>query len=253
MSWSSFASAASRLLAMDERDELFDLRDEVVPLPVGLPGTAVGEVQLGDDLRVDGVEVTARDAVLGEEAVQVRDPLAVDREADLRFVDEIVPELRRVVPPFLLDRLADLPVGRYLLVLPAAQPHTPAKRRGVLDPRLLARRHLASAWKKGRSVAASGSIRYRYRFRQQERAHGTSLLHLRDPAGNGGRVQAAPRRDLARARRCDQGRRLRELFAVPPRHDDRRLCGVRARRRDRLRASLPRRRSTFAGRSGSRM
>ena len=73
------------------------------------------------------------DALVAQEAVEVADPLAVEREADVRLVDEVAAERRRLVPAAAVERLDDLAVGGDLLVLPGAHPHPPAEQLGERD------------------------------------------------------------------------------------------------------------------------
>ncbi len=84
---------------------------EAVPLLVGIPTPPVWQRQLLDDLGVDVGEIARRDPVLAQKRIQIRDPLAVDTEADAALIDEIVREARGVIPALCIDCFADPPVG----------------------------------------------------------------------------------------------------------------------------------------------
>src|SRR5262245_25382402 len=105
------------------------MSSQLVPAAARVPRRAVRERELRDDLGVCAVDVLLRDAVLAQERAEVGDPLAVDGEADLRLVDEVVGEQGRVVPARFLDRLADLPVRGDGLVRPGTHAYPAAENR----------------------------------------------------------------------------------------------------------------------------
>ncbi len=59
------------------------------------------------------------DVVRQEVVADVRDPLAIDGEADARLVHEVALELRRIVPAALVERLQDLAIGARSSGLPS--------------------------------------------------------------------------------------------------------------------------------------
>ena len=121
----------------------------------------------------------------------------------------------------------------------AARPRAcSARRRRLLD---------AAPVGHGRTLGLRGA-----RLSPTEEGDGTHLLHLRDLAGHGGRVQEAPRRDLARARGGDQGAGLGNytLFRAGSRSSPTPSATPTSRRRSAKLGAY--RGQPRAGRSGSR-
>jgi hypothetical protein len=84
---------------------------EAVPLAARARWRSVRKGAHADDLLFARRDLRRVQVSFAEGAVEVADPLAIDREDDVRLVDEVGAQDCRVVPAPLVQRLVDLAVG----------------------------------------------------------------------------------------------------------------------------------------------